>query len=49
MGLADFEDAVQVACASLAGAEVIVTRDVKGFAEADIQSITPGDLRKKLG
>jgi predicted nucleic acid-binding protein len=39
--LADFEDAVTVAAARLAGCEFIVTRDPKGFRGSAVRSLTP--------
>jgi len=39
--LADFEDAVTVAAAGLAGCEFIVTRDPKGFRGSAVRSLTP--------
>jgi len=46
--LADFEDAVQVACAISTGVEAIATRDVSGFAGSPILILSPGDLRTQL-
>lgn len=41
LGMKDFEDAV-VACAALAGeCDLVVTRNVEGFAEAPIRALTP--------
>ena len=37
----DFEDAVTVAAARLAGCECIVTRDPKGFRGSPVRSLTP--------
>ena len=42
--LADFEDAVTVAAARLAGCEFIVTRDPKGFRGSAPRSLTPEAL-----
>lgn len=39
--IADFEDAVTVAAARVAGCECIVTRDPKGFRGSPVRSITP--------
>ena len=46
--LANFEDVVQVACAISTGVEVIVTRDVSGFAGSPILVLSPRDLRTQL-
>jgi predicted nucleic acid-binding protein len=46
--LADFEDAVQVACAISTGLEAIATRDVSGFIGSPISILSPGDLRTQL-
>jgi len=39
--VSDFEDAVTVAAARLAGCECIVTRDPKGFRGSPVRSMTP--------
>ncbi len=39
--VSDFEDAVTVAAARLAGCEYIVTRDPKGFRGSPVRSMTP--------
>ena len=39
--LRDFEDAVTAAAARLAGCELIVTRDPKGFRGSPVRSLTP--------
>jgi len=39
--MSDFEDAVTVAAARVAGCEYIVTRDPKGFRGSPVRSITP--------
>lgn len=46
--LADFEDAVQVACAVVVGIEAITTRDEAGFAGSPIQVLSPKALRARL-
>jgi predicted nucleic acid-binding protein len=46
--LADFEDAVQVACAVVVGIEAITTRDEAGFAGSPIQVLSPKALRERL-
>lgn len=40
----DFEDAVQYHCATLAGAEFLVTRDVSHFSKATIPVLAPADV-----
>lgn len=37
----DFEDNVQIACASLAGLDAIITRDAAGFQAAPLPAFTP--------
>lgn len=39
--LSDFEDSVTVSAARLAGCELIVTRDPRGFRGSPIRSLTP--------
>jgi len=41
---ADFEDAVQMAAAEAAGAEMIVTRNTRHFAQSPIRVCTPADF-----
>lgn len=41
---ADFEDAVQAACAEKAEAEYVVTRDKRGFAKSAVKPISPAEL-----
>ncbi|MEM9152393.1 MAG: PIN domain-containing protein [Cyanobacteria bacterium P01_F01_bin.3] len=48
LGLPDFEDSVQVACAMSTGLNVIVTRDVKGFIGSPIPALTPDELKNRL-
>jgi hypothetical protein len=40
-GLADFEDALQIACAAAGGADVIVTRNTSDFIGSTISVMTP--------
>jgi predicted nucleic acid-binding protein len=40
----DFEDAVQYSAGARLNVEYIVTRDLKGFAESGIKTVTPRDL-----
>jgi predicted nucleic acid-binding protein len=44
----DFEDNLQIACALQVGADVIVTRDPKGFSGSPISVLTPTELRNQL-
>ncbi|MEG3435735.1 PIN domain-containing protein [Pannus brasiliensis CCIBt3594] len=48
IGLADFEDAVQVACAITAELETIVTRDLSGFVGSPIPTRSPEELKNLL-
>jgi predicted nucleic acid-binding protein len=45
---ADFEDAIQVACAIAVGAEAITTRDVAGFTGSLVPVLPPKALRDRL-
>lgn len=44
----DFEDNLQIACASLAGLDAIVTRDKKGFKAAAMPVLTPTELLTRI-
>ena len=44
----DFEDNLQIACASLAGLDAIVTRDKSGFQIADMPVLTPAEFLGQL-
>ena len=44
----DFEDAVQRICAEENGADVIITRDKDGFANATIPVMTPTEFLDKI-
>jgi predicted nucleic acid-binding protein len=44
----DFEDNLQIACASLAGLDAIVTRDPGGFAGSAVAVMTPAELLARL-
>lgn len=44
----DFEDAVQAACALRIGAEFIVTRNLKDFANSPLPAILPEDILEIL-
>ncbi len=44
----DFEDNLQIACATLAGLDAIVTRDQQGFRDSIIPTITPAELLATL-
>ncbi len=41
LGFADFEDAVTAAAAEAARCELIVTRDLRGFAGSPVKAVTP--------
>ena len=45
----DFEDNLQIACASLAGLDAILTRDKDGFRAAAMPVLTPAELLAQLG
>jgi predicted nucleic acid-binding protein len=45
----DFEDNVQIACATLAGLDAIVTRDKSGFQGTTIPALTPAEILAQLG
>ena len=44
MNWADFEDAVQAACAEKAEADYLVTRDKRGFKGSVVRAVTPAEL-----
>lgn len=44
----DFEDNLQIACATLAGLDAILTRDKVGFATTAIPILSPADLIAQL-
>jgi len=44
----DFEDAVQVSCASRINADYIVTRNAKDFKNSNVPAISPGNMLKML-
>lgn len=44
----DFEDAIVIACAAIAGVDALVTRDRAGFAVAPLTVLTPGELLGRL-
>ncbi len=48
LDLRDFEDAMQVAAAIACGADVIATRNVRDYAKAPIDAVTPTLLLKTL-
>jgi predicted nucleic acid-binding protein len=47
-GLKDFEDGIQLACATLNHLDVIVTRDLKDFAGANFSVCSIADLLARL-
>ncbi len=44
----DFEDNLQIACASLASLDAIVTRDKEGFKTAPLTVLRPAELLAKI-
>jgi predicted nucleic acid-binding protein len=44
----DFEDNLQIACATIAGLDAIVTRDKEGFRTATLAVFTPAELLAQL-
>lgn len=46
--IADFEDAIQYACAESVGADCIVTRNTKDFGNCPIKAVTPEELLELL-
>ncbi|MGA7732425.1 MAG: PIN domain-containing protein [Chloroflexia bacterium] len=44
----DFEDNLQVACASIANLDAIITRDKAGFSFSSVNALTPSDLIAQL-
>jgi predicted nucleic acid-binding protein len=48
LGLSDFEDAIQIACAMELGLDAIVTRDVSGFTGSPIAVLSPDALKDRL-
>jgi predicted nucleic acid-binding protein len=44
----DFEDNCQVACASIANLDAIITRDKAGFSFSSVNALTPSDLIAQL-
>jgi len=49
LSLPDFEDSVTAAAAQLAGCDVIVTRDPKGFRGSPVRILTPEAVLPMLG
>lgn len=47
-GLADFEDAVQIFCASSQGLDAIVTRDLQGFVGSSVPVLSVRQLLEQL-
>jgi predicted nucleic acid-binding protein len=48
LALSDFEDSIQIACAVELSLDMIVTRDMSGFAGSPIQVLSPNSLRHQL-
>ena len=46
--MSDFEDAIIAATALREGAEYIITRNIKDFAQSPIPAVTPGDFLRKF-
>ncbi len=44
----DFEDNLQISCATLASLDAILTRDKRGFTDASIQILSPSELLAQL-
>ena len=44
----DYEDALQSVCASRAGVDYIVTRNIKDFKNSKVIAIRPSDLFERL-
>jgi len=47
-GMSDYEDAVQSCCAESVDADVIVTRDLTGFAGSKIRALTPDQFLMEM-
>lgn len=48
LGLKDFEDGIQLACATLDQLDAIVTRDLKDFSNSNLPIWTVADLLARL-
>lgn len=48
IGLTDFEDSIQLACASLAQLDAIVTRDRQDFSASKLPVFSPRELLEQL-
>ncbi|MEH2380282.1 MAG: PIN domain-containing protein [Nostoc sp.] len=48
-GLADFEDAIQIACAIAEGLDAILTRDTQGFLSSSVPVLSIHQLLQPLG
>ena len=48
LGLKDFEDSIQLACATLTQLDAIVTRDQSDFADSSFPVYSPADLLDQL-
>lgn len=48
-GLADFEDAVQIACAVAHGLDAILTRNMRGFSSSSVSVLSIHELLQRLG
>ena len=48
-GLADFEDAIQIACAVAQGLDAILTRDIQGFLNSSVPVLSIQEFLQRLG
>ncbi|MBR4021945.1 MAG: PIN domain-containing protein [Ruminococcus sp.] len=48
MKVADYEDAVQMACASRLKADFIITRNIRDFKESRVPAIKPSELLERI-
>ncbi|WP_293148727.1 MULTISPECIES: PIN domain-containing protein [unclassified Microcoleus] len=48
LGLKDFEDSIQLACATLSQLDAIVTRDRKDFIGSNLPIYSPTELLNQL-
>lgn len=48
-GLADFEDAIQIACAVVQGLDAILTRDGRGFFNSSVPALSIQAFLQQLG
>ena len=48
MGSSDFEDAVQIACASRINADFIITRNIRDFKDSKVPAIKPSEFLERI-